>query len=76
MQGQKRILKGWRRRWELQRWQRLLCKFEELRWQRMLQRLEEVTEEPQAKQEGEENSLVEAAPQQPARAHHAAESTM
>ena len=38
------MLKGWRKRWELQRWERLLQKFEDLRWQRLLHKLEELRE--------------------------------
>ena len=45
LQGQPRVLKGWRKRWELQRRQRLLQRLEELRWKLLRQRLEELGEE-------------------------------
>ena len=47
MQGQRRVLKGWRKKWEVQRWDRLLRRFEELRRQRLLQRMEELREKLQ-----------------------------
>ena len=50
MEARQRVLKGWRKRWEVQRWQRLLCKFEELRRQHLLERLDELREELRAKE--------------------------
>ena len=44
MHGQRKVLKGWRKRWELQKWERLLHRLEMLRWQLLLERLDELRE--------------------------------
>ena len=45
MKGRQKVVKGWRKRWELQRWHRLLRKFEDLQRQRLLERLDELQQE-------------------------------
>ena len=58
MEARQRVLKGWRKRWEVQRWQRLLCKFKELRRQRLLERLDELREELRAEKEYEDGQCA------------------
>ena len=58
MEARQRVLKGWRKRWEAQRWQRLLCKFEELRRQRLLERLDNLREKLRAEKEYEDGQCA------------------
>ena len=51
MQGQPKVLKGWRKRWEPQRWQRLLQRLENLRWELLRQKLEELGKEVEGEAE-------------------------